>query len=172
MDDVFYQEMLNWFAALDRQSLADFHHFTRDAGLTMLQMHLLMYLHSHGACEMTILVDATLTSKAAVSQMVDRLVQQQLVERAEAPTDRRVKLVTLTRKGKRIVDASMHARQGWLERASALLTPQQKLQVANALHTLAEATTRAEGDVHTQSEYSASKPRARALAERKTKSEG
>ena len=166
MDDAFYQEMLDWFAALDRRSLADFHHFTRDAGLTMLQMHLLMYLHSHGACEMTVLVDATLTSKAAVSQMVDRLVQQQLVARAEAPTDRRVKRVTLTRKGKRIVDDSLHARQDWLKQAGALLTPQQKQQVANALHTLAEATTRAEGDAHTQSEHSAYKPRKRAQSEK------
>ncbi len=172
MDDVFYQEMLNWFAALDRRSLADFHHFTRDAGLTMLQMHLLMYLHSHGPCEMTVLVDATLTSKAAVSQMVDRLVQQRLVERAEAPTDRRAKRVTLTRKGKRIVDDSLSARQDWLKRAEALLTEEQKSQVADALHTLADASARAEGDAHTQSEYSARKPRTRAQAERKIKSEG
>jgi DNA-binding PadR family transcriptional regulator len=104
--------------------------------------------------------------------MVDRLVHQRLVERAEAPTDRRAKRVTLTRKGKRIVDDSLRARQDWLKRAEALLTEEQKSQVADALHTLADASVRAEGDAHTQSEYGARKPRTRAQAERKTKSEG
>jgi DNA-binding PadR family transcriptional regulator len=104
--------------------------------------------------------------------MVDRLVQQRLVERAEAPTDRRAKRVALTRKGKRIVDDSLRARQDWLKRAEALLTEEQKVQVVKALHTLAEASTRAEGDTHIQSEYGARKPRTRAQPERKTKSEG
>jgi DNA-binding MarR family transcriptional regulator len=144
MNDTFHNEFTVWFAELDRRSLANFHHFTREAGLTMLQMHLLMYLHSHGPCEMTALVEATHTSKGAISQMVDRLVQQRFVERAEAPDDRRAKQVTLTRKGQRIVEGSMRARQAWLEGASALLTDPQRQQVTDALRMLVEAATRAE----------------------------
>ena len=144
MNETFHDELADWFAELDRRSLANFHHFTREAGLTMLQMHLLMYLHSHGPCEMTALVEATHTSKGAVSQMVDRLVQQRFVERAEAPDDRRAKQVTLTRKGQRIVEGSMRARQAWLENAGALLTEQQRQQVTDAIRVLVEAATRAE----------------------------
>ncbi|HEY3290214.1 MAG TPA: MarR family transcriptional regulator [Anaerolineae bacterium] len=171
MDDELYLGMLNWFAALDRRSLADFHHFTHAAGLTMQQMHLLMYLHSHGPCTMGALVEATSTSKAAISQMVDRLEQQKLVERAEAPADRRAKLVTLTRKGKRVMDESMRARQDWLKRAGEMLTTQQKLQVTEALHTLTEAAARAEGCAPARADDSAHTPRSRAAAERKYKKE-
>jgi DNA-binding MarR family transcriptional regulator len=171
MDDQLYLEMLNWFTALDRQSLADFHHFTRSAGLTMLQMHLLMSLHSHGPCEMSALVEATLSSKAAVSQMVDRLVQRRFVERAESPADRRARLVTLTRRGKHIVDEGMRARQDWLGRAGATLTAQQKLQVAEALRTLADAAARAAGASPARSKYVAHAPRARGATGHKDKSE-
>ncbi len=160
MPDEFYSEMLKWFATFAKRSLEDFHRFTRDAGLTLPQMNVLMRLYYHGACETTGLLDTMLTTKAAVSQMVERLVQQELVERAAVPGDRRARLVSLTAKGRQTVEASINARQRWLEEIGQHLTAQQKTEVAHALHLLAETATRAEGQAMP------AEPHARALARR------
>ena len=145
MPNDFYTEMLDWFANFAKRSLRDFHRFTRDAGLTMPQMNVLMRLYYQGPCEMAGLLDTMLSSKAAVSQMVERLVQQGLVERAEVPGDRRARQVGLTPKGRHMIEDSITARQQWLEEIGQNLTAAQKIEVARALHTLAEAATLADG---------------------------
>jgi DNA-binding MarR family transcriptional regulator len=145
MADGFYTEMLAWLGTFARRSLEDFHTFTREAGLTMPQMNVLMRLYYHGPCEMSGLMDTMLATKAAVSQMVERMVQQGLVERGELPGDRRARQVSLTPKGRAMVTASITAREGWLKEIRQALTPAQKADSAHALHLLAEAATRAEG---------------------------
>jgi DNA-binding MarR family transcriptional regulator len=140
----FYGEMMQWLATFAHRSLEDFHRFTRDAGLTMLQMNVLMRLHYRGACEMNGLIDTMLTSKAAVSQMVDRLIQLGLVERAESLEDRRAKMVSLTRAGQKIVADSIRAREQWLQAVGGRLTEQQKAQIAQALHVLVEVSAQAD----------------------------
>jgi DNA-binding MarR family transcriptional regulator len=143
--DDFYSEMLDWFATFARRSLADFHIFTHDAGLTMPQMNVLMRLYYRGSCDMSGLMDTMLSSKAAVSQMVQRMVQQGLVERDEVHGDRRARQVSLTAKGRAIVEASVTAREGWLKEIGEALTPDQRAKIGHALHILAVAVTRAEG---------------------------
>jgi DNA-binding MarR family transcriptional regulator len=145
MADDFYAEMLTWFATFAKRSLEDFHTFTHDAGLTMPQMNVLMRLYYHGPCDMSGLLDTMLSTKAAVSQMVERLVQQGLVARGEVPGDRRARQVSLTDKGRAVVAASVAAREGWLKEIGQALTPVQKTEIAQALHTLATVATRAEG---------------------------
>jgi DNA-binding MarR family transcriptional regulator len=145
MTDDFYNEMLKWFSTFARRALGDFHQFTRDAGLTMSQMNVLMRLYYQGPCDMTALLDTMLTTKGAVSQMVERMVQQGLVERAQAADDRRARLVTITPKGRKMVEDSISARRLWLEGIGDLLTNQQRADIAAALHTLAVAVTRADG---------------------------
>jgi DNA-binding MarR family transcriptional regulator len=145
MADDFYAEMLTWFATFAKRSLEDFHTFTHEAGLTMPQMNVLMRLYYHGPCDMSGLLDTMLSTKAAVSQMVERLVQQGLVARGEVPGDRRARLVSLTDKGCAVVAASVAAREGWLKEIGQELTPVQKTEIAHALHTLATVVMRAEG---------------------------
>jgi DNA-binding MarR family transcriptional regulator len=152
MTDEFYDEMLNWFAVFARRSLGDFHRFTRDLGLTMPQMNVLMRLYYQGACEVNGLMGTMLVSKAAVSQMVERLVQQGLVQRSEVPGDRRARLVCLTEKGRQIVSESITARQQWLDQIGETLTPEEKTVVAHALHILSEAAVRSEADAPPEGE--------------------
>lgn len=144
MADDFYTGMLTWFATFAKRSLEDFHTFTHDAGLTMPQMNVLMRLYYHGPCDQSGLLDTMLSTKAAVSQMVERMVQQGLVARGEVPGDRRARQVSLTDKGRATVEASIAAREGWLKEIDRGLTAEQKAEIAHALHTLATAVTRAE----------------------------
>jgi DNA-binding MarR family transcriptional regulator len=146
MPDDFYTEMLKWFATFAKRSLEDFHRFTHDAGLTMPQMNVLMRLYYRGPSPMTGLLDTMLSTKAAVSQMVERLVQQGLVERTEVPGDRRARQVGLTPKGRQMIEDSIAARQQWLDELGQNLTAPQKTEIARALHILAEAAARAEGE--------------------------
>jgi DNA-binding MarR family transcriptional regulator len=141
----FYSEMLNWFATYARRSLEDFHTFTHAAGLTMPQMNVLMRLYYHGPCDMSGLMDTMLSTRAAVSQMVERMVQQGLVERGEVPGDRRARQVSLTAKGRATVEASTTARQAWLNDIGETLTPVQQAEIGHAIHILAAAATRAAG---------------------------
>jgi DNA-binding MarR family transcriptional regulator len=146
-----HQQLLVWSAIIARRSLEDFHRFAQDAGLTMLQMHVLVYLYSHGPCEMNSLVHTTRTSKAAISQLVERLVQQELVQRNESPEDRRARHVSLTMQGQRLVARSTRARQAWLRRITKHLSIQQQTEVAHALSLLISAS--AELDNHTATKH-------------------
>ena len=137
-DEHFYQVMLDWFALFARYSLIDFHNFTHRAGLTLPQMNVLMRLYYQGSCETTELVGTMLVSKAAVSQMVERMVQQELVLRVRVPEDRRARKIELTEKGRNFIEESIRARQGWLERIGEHLNADQKGEIAQALHVLAQ----------------------------------
>ncbi len=77
---------------------------------------------------------------AAASQMLERLVQQDLIRRSEDPEDRRVRQLVLTDKGRRIIRESIDARQGWLEEMSATLSGREKEQVAAAMKVLIDRT--------------------------------
>ncbi len=94
-------EMLNKFRGYSMRNNIT---FARRNNLSMSQMGTLFRLHRQGpsgvsqiGCEMVI-------SSAAVSQMLEKLVQQGLVLRSEAPTDRRAKVIELTPEGRQMVD--------------------------------------------------------------------
>jgi DNA-binding MarR family transcriptional regulator len=71
--------------------------------LSLAQLHA-MWLLAQGAVPM-VQLSAFLTCDASyVTGIVDRLEQQGLVERQENPHDRRVKFISLTRKGKKMYD--------------------------------------------------------------------
>lgn len=141
-DDAFFTEMMNWATLFARRSLGDFHQFTHEAGLTMAQMNVLLRLYYHGPSEVSGLIGTMLGSKAAASQMVERLVQQGLVERGSVPGDRRAKRVQLTGKGRQVIESSIAAREQWLKRLDEELTIEQKAEITRAIRTLNAAAAR------------------------------
>jgi DNA-binding MarR family transcriptional regulator len=71
--------------------------------------------------------------------MVQRLVEQGLLERTEDPTDRRVKQLALTAQGRALIDQAIEARRRWLEDLTTALTPQQQANITATLIDLTEA---------------------------------
>jgi DNA-binding MarR family transcriptional regulator len=67
-----------------------------DAAVTLPQVLLLSHVERRGTASPSELADATRASLPAVSQMIDRLVQQGLLERTEDPADRRRKSLATT----------------------------------------------------------------------------
>jgi DNA-binding MarR family transcriptional regulator len=137
-DPDFTQSVLDWSAVLVRLSMHDFNRYARNYGLSLAQMSVLLHLYYRGPREVMGFAELMQVSPAGASQMVERLAQQGLVHRVEAPGDRRVRQVHLTEAGRQMVEISIAARQRWVERLTAALTNEQKTFISAALRLLME----------------------------------
>ena len=130
------QAILDWTAVFMRLSMSGFLRFAHGSGLSWAQMAVLMHLHYRGPREVMACGELLQLSPAGASQMIERLVQQGLVQRSETPDDRRVRLVHLTAAGRQVVDKILQAQQGWLVQLLSALTDAQRAAVSQALRTL------------------------------------
>ena len=75
-------------------------------GLSTPQIHVLLYIYHSpdGECGLSEIGGLADSSKPAASQLVERLVQQGLVERLEDPLDRRNKKLRLTPKSRKMIE--------------------------------------------------------------------
>jgi len=142
--DQFAATLQEWVAVFMRRSMRNFVHYARESGLSMSQVNALFHIHRKGGCGVTDVGDNLGVTSAAASQMLDRLVQQDLILRTEDPGDRRAKQLVLTEKGVRAVQEGIHARQGWLADLAIMLSPSEKEQVAAALNILIDKTKQME----------------------------
>jgi len=131
-----------WVAVFMRRSMRNFIRYTRENGLSMSQIGALFHIHREGSGGVTDLGDSLGVTSAAASQMLERLVQQDLILRSEDQLDRRVKQLALTEKGIQIIQESIYARQGWLEDLARTLSPSEKEQVVTALEILIDKAKR------------------------------
>jgi DNA-binding MarR family transcriptional regulator len=84
-------------------------------------------------------------TNAAVSQMLERLVQHGYVERLEDPEDRRARRISLTAKGKSVVRGSLEAGSQWLDGIAARLDPAERAGATRVLENLCALARVAEG---------------------------
>jgi DNA-binding MarR family transcriptional regulator len=98
----------------------------------------LFHIHRRSTCTVSEISDHLGITNAASSQMLDRLVQQNIIIRSEDPNDRRNKLIQLTENGHEVVVETMHARQRWLTDLEKLLDENEKQQIITALKILTE----------------------------------
>lgn len=128
-----------WAEVFMRRSMRDFIEFSKASGLTMTQMSALMQLFYAGTKGVSDIAQHLGVSDAAASQMVERLVQQKILERSEDKQDRRFKKVSLTDKGKRLIEDGIESRRRWMELLTQALTAEQQETIGNALIVLTEA---------------------------------
>jgi DNA-binding MarR family transcriptional regulator len=81
-------------------------------------------------------------SNAASSQLIDRLVDLGLIERTEDPFDRRAKQLTITMKGRSVMEQGIAARCKWMETLTTQITPEQRVSVIAALTILTSCAVR------------------------------
>ena len=144
ISDQFNQVLRDWSETFMRRSMHDFVQFSKESGLSMTQIHTLFRLHHSGMCGVTEIGDHLGVTHAAASQMVDRLVQMGMLERAEDPSDRRVKQLSLTAAGNRLVQDSIEARRHWMEQLTDFLDPDELEQIIQALTILTRTAHRLE----------------------------
>ena len=127
---------LAWIELFMHRSMRGFLHYAREHGLSMSQISTLFRLSHHGSLAVSEIGDGLGVSNAAASQLLDRLVQQELVTRAENPQDRREKQLILTEKGRNILLESTRTRQAWLECLVSTLTPEEQIKVTAVMEIL------------------------------------
>lgn len=132
------QEGLGFLIA---QFIQDFMQAMHHSGLSRPQIHALLHIYHAGECQISEIGGLSQSSAAAASQLVDRLVQQGLVERSEAPHDRRVKNLRLTDQGLELINRGVTSNP-FLAELMDVLTPAQRETVHTALGYLAEAGRR------------------------------
>ena len=130
--------LLDWSGMFMRLSMRDFVQYSRTHGLSLAQMNVLMHLYYRGPLEVTQFVELLQISPPAASQLVERLVISNFVLRTESPNDRRIRMVSLTETGRKMVEESVSTREQWLESLMTSLTDQQKRAIADMLKTLTE----------------------------------
>lgn len=120
------------------QIIQDFMASMQRTGLSAAQIHALLYIFHADHCQVSDIAALGGSSPAAASQLVERLVQQGLVERLEDPHNRRIKQLRLTQKSLQwIHDALMSNRS--LAALMDSLSPRQRRTVQAALGYLIKA---------------------------------
>ena len=107
--------------------------FVKAAGLSLPQFSILMQLHFQRQSGMSEICTRMNMSNAAASQLVEKLVQSELVERSEDPVDRRAKQLKLAAKGRELIDTGIEKRLLWVDKLIEALAPQEQEKVAEAM---------------------------------------
>lgn len=139
--DVLVAALQEWIEVSMRRSVRSFILYTKQNSMSMSQMGALFQIHRQGVCSVSSISDGLGFTSAAASQMLDRLVEQALVERTENPNDRRAKQIVLTDKGRQVIQESIHAHQDWFGDLARTLTPIEQEEVRVALNLLTGKAT-------------------------------
>ena len=96
--------------------------FMQEHDLSFTHLNSLLFIHRAGCTNIHQLANHLGVTKAAVSQMVDRLVESNLISREEDPIDRRSKLICLSKDGENLVQNAFLIRRRWVPELAASLT--------------------------------------------------
>lgn len=107
--------------------------------LTFAQLGVLMSLYHGQHCRLSDLGQRFAVTKGAMSQMVNRLEQAGLVTREADPHDRRARQLSLTPKGRQVVEDVVASRERWLAQVLARLHPEERVRAAEILERLTQA---------------------------------
>ena len=104
-----------------------------EAGVTLPQVLLLSRVEQAGSAPLSDLAANSAASPAALSQMVERLVRQDLLARGEDPIDRRRKSIRITRRARALLRRLEQARSADYERGLRSLDAGLRARLAAAL---------------------------------------
>jgi len=148
----FSDVLSEWVGVFMRRSMRDFMQSMKNSGLSMPQLSTLMRLYYQNSCGVSEVGSQLGVTNAAASQMIERLVRQGLLERAEHPDDRRAKQLKLTPKGRMLISKTIEARRRWMEALTTALTRDQQATIITALTSLTEAARELESEKPTKDE--------------------
>ena len=131
--DPFRSTFQEWIGLFMHRSMQGTIQYARENGLSMSMIGTLFHLNLRGHAGVSDLGQHLGVSSAAASQMLDRLVEEGLIERTEDPEDRRMKKISLTEKGCQIFRESLSARLRWLDELENGLTDQEKQAITSSL---------------------------------------
>ena len=140
----FSQSLRGWMDTFVHRSMRDSARFVKASGFSMPQFFLLMHLRHHANCGISNISEHMEITNAAASQLVDKLVHADLLVRTEDPDDRRAKQVTISQKGKELIEQGVEERYRWVAELEKNLTSEEKVKIADALEIMTQAVKRME----------------------------
>lgn len=138
----FLRTLHRWMEVFMQRSMRDFSRYARERGLSMSQIGALFQVRRRGTCTVGDLGESLGITTSAASQLVDRIVQQGLMQRSEDPSDRRVRQIALTAGGQEVLQGGIRARERWLADLADTLTASEKEAVVVTLNTLIDRAAR------------------------------
>ena len=133
-----------WMDVAMHRSMRGWAHHAKSIGLSMPQFSILMQLQHHGHCGISDISERFEITPAAASQHVENLVQAGLLERTEAPEDRRVRQIQLTPKGSSLIESGIRERHQWMDHLAETLDDKDREKIASALAILTETARKLE----------------------------
>ena len=119
--------------------IQNFMQFMHETGLSRPQIHALLHIFHAGECQISEIGALSDSSPAAASQLVERLVQQGLVQRSEDPANRRIKKLRLTEHGLKLIHRGVTSNR-FLVDLMAVMPVKQREAVHTAFGYLAQAS--------------------------------
>jgi len=135
----FDETMRSLFSAISVRNMRAWHRFVVSAGISHAQFAALVWLYRGGPTTVNGIARKTETTSAAASQLVERLVQADLLQREEDPNDRRTRTVKLSVKGRRLMKSGWMQVMRGIADVTASLTAEQRADLAAALPPLLDA---------------------------------
>lgn len=132
-EDPFIATFHKWIELFMHRSMRSYMYYAREKGLSRSMIGTLFHLSHRDHAGVTDLSEHLGVSSAAASQMLERLVDEGMIQRSEDPDDRRMKLISLTEKGSRVIKESVSARLGWLDELTTNFTEEEKKQITSAM---------------------------------------
>jgi DNA-binding MarR family transcriptional regulator len=130
--------LTEWIELFMRRSMRNLLLYSKQNGLSITQIAVLFLIQRKGTSSVSDIGDDLEITNPAASQMLERLVQLRLITRSEDPSDRRVKLIVLTDKGRQILQEGNLANRNWLEDLARSMTDNEQEQVRDAVLVLIE----------------------------------
>jgi DNA-binding MarR family transcriptional regulator len=114
-----------------------------ERGMTLPRFDVLAALDRHGEMNMGALSASLLVSNGNVTQLVQKLIRDGLVEMRKLPTDRRTSIVRLTDEGRAAFARHARAHQDWIDEMVGHLDYIQRERIYVALGALKTSIARA-----------------------------
>lgn len=131
-------ELANVITRLGQTQLKE---YMNETGLSHSQMMTLGRLYNHGGGGISEMGAHLGTTDAAASQLIERLVNLGLVERIESETDRRMKKIALTPKGRAIFDKMISRRDQMVKQMLSTIPEEKQRLIVEAASALTEAAS-------------------------------
>jgi DNA-binding MarR family transcriptional regulator len=139
-EDQFLIILREWVERSTHRSMHAFIRHNRESELSFSQVNTLFRLYHHGPSPVNDLADHLGITTAAVSQLLNQLLDSGYIRRSTSATDRRVKLIALTPQGASAVETSMQARHAWTSDLALQFSTSEKEQMLPCLELLNSRT--------------------------------
>ena len=134
--DRFINTLRIWIEKTTRLHMHAFMRYIRGSELSISQANSLMRLYHHGPSPVNDLAEHLGITVAAVSQLLNQLIDLGYIGRSTSPADRRIKLIALTELGKEMVEKGIQQRHAWVNDLADEFSPGEKNQILPSLELL------------------------------------